>query len=579
MTTLTERPKLQIKLSRLDKFVAFVSPKRGFERLREQARYQQTVASLDQAGFIAPSGGPGTYRGATKNSMRGWNITPNTVDMDVVPALPGLRAASRDLAMNAPIASGILTTHRSGTVAAGLRLKYGIDREFLGMDAIQARKHILNVRRRWELWSKSPDCDMRRTLNMGAMGGVALYNTMLSGDCFALMCYATRPNTKHRLAIQLIEADYICNPNFGIDTMRIAGGVEVDDFGAPVAYHRHTLPTDAPILYTQFGGTWDKIPAFGAASGRRNVLHLMKTDRIGQRRGVPLLAQVVEHLKQLSSLSKSELEAAVVTSFFAAFVRGPTGAVGDGSAPLTDNFTDPSVSAINPKSPTDINLMQLSPGAIIELGEGQTGVDFADPKRPNGAFAPFWTAMLQEIAAHTGIPSEMVLKTFNTSYTAAVAAREEAYRAFKTNRHWLGESFYTPVFEAWFEEAVLLGEISAPGFLEDPLYRAAWMQAEWIGPGKGQINPESETNAVLKRIGGRLSTYEREHEEMYGTSWDPDAHALGDELELRRQLKIEPENLLNPMFAKTSPEVPAEPGTQGTEPPPGEKGAKKNDDA
>jgi capsid protein len=49
--------------------------------------------------------------------------------------------------------------------------------------------------------------------------------------------------------------------------------------------------------------TWTPVDAYGADSGTLRVLHVMRALRVGQTRGVPFLAPVMEPLKQLSALS------------------------------------------------------------------------------------------------------------------------------------------------------------------------------------------------------------------------------------------------------------------------------------
>ena len=51
------------------------------------------------------------------------------------------------------------------------------------------------------------------------------------------------------------------------------------------------------------------MPAFGAATGRRNVLHPFRRTRPGQTRGIPYLAPVMELVKQLGRYSEAEVAA------------------------------------------------------------------------------------------------------------------------------------------------------------------------------------------------------------------------------------------------------------------------------
>jgi capsid protein len=72
---------------------------------------------------------------------------------------------------------------------------------------------------------------------------------------------------------------------------------------------------------TQIWGRRLSVPAFGAKTGRRNILHLLYQERIGQRRGLPYLAPVLEALKQLGRYTDAELMAAVVAGMFTVFLN------------------------------------------------------------------------------------------------------------------------------------------------------------------------------------------------------------------------------------------------------------------
>ena len=47
------------------------------------------------------------------------------------------------------------------------------------------------------------------------------------------------------------------------------------------------------------GLEWTRVEARGELTGRRNIVHVITRERAGQLRGVPVLAPVLEALKQL----------------------------------------------------------------------------------------------------------------------------------------------------------------------------------------------------------------------------------------------------------------------------------------
>ena len=78
-------------------------------------------------------------------------------------------------------------------------------------------------------------------------------------------------------------------------------------------------------------------------------------------------------------------------------------------------------------------------------------------------------AMCEQVGAALEIPADLLMMSFNSSYSASRAALLEAWKAFRMRREWLVKDFCDPVYELWLTEAVALGRISAPGFLTDPL--------------------------------------------------------------------------------------------------------------
>ena len=134
------------------------------------------------------------------------------------------------------------------------------------------------------------------------------------------------------LRVRLIEADRVCSPDGfdrlmpctvqGYEVQSIVQGVETDAGGMVTAYwicNRHPLGSNSAV--DAAGLTWQRVEAYGDTTGRRNVLHIMSRERIGQRRGVPLLAPVLESLKQLGRYTDAEITAAVISAMFTVFVK------------------------------------------------------------------------------------------------------------------------------------------------------------------------------------------------------------------------------------------------------------------
>jgi len=469
------------------------------------------------------------YHGAstTKKAMRGWVTGQGGPDADITFNVEKLRERSRDLCMSEGIAIGALRTIRTNEIGSGLRLNAQIDAPFLGLTPEEAQAWEDNVERQFTAWARSRECDAGRRCTFGELQALARLSQLMSGDVFALLPAIPRAGERFDLKVQLVEADRVCDPMVRDPKKDILGGVEVGDYGEPVAFYfaeRHPGDMLTPGLRLVQAQKWTRVPAFGEETGRPLVLHLMEMERPGQRRGVPLLAPVIEKLKQLSRYAEAEIAAAVVSALFTLAIttenpQNPLGQVPDdaNSVKDPDDKGDP---------------IELGNGNIIGLAPGEKA-EAIGVTRPNPVFGDFFRAVCQQIGAGLGVPYEILLKQFDASYSASRAALLEFWKAVNVGRAWMITGFCQPIYEQWIEEAVLRGYIDAPGFLDDPLKRAAWCGAEWIGPTQGQLNPTLEVEAAKLRIEAGLSSRTREAQELCGVDFWANTSLRGREEQAR----------------------------------------------
>lgn len=498
----------------LDKAISTVAPQWGLKRIGARKK----LSILNSTGY-------GNYGAShTKKSLLGWIFGGGSHKEDIEDHLPTLRQRSRDLYMGAPLATGAVKTCRTNVVGAGLKLKSQIDFEFLGISEDEARELERKIEREFSLWADSTACDIERLDNFCELQQLAFLNWLMSGDVLVTLPTTKRPGMPYDLRIRLIEADRLSNPMGNTDP-HIIGGVEVNDAGEVVAYH---ISTHHPLSWQYSETKWTRVEAYGAKTGRRNVLHIMNRERIGQRRGAPFLAPVIEALKQLGRYTDAELVAAVVSGLFAVFIE------------KKGTSEDTPIGAVIPENQQvdrdDENSIELAPGAVFDLNEGEEAKSVT-PGRPNAAFDPFVTAICRQIGAALEIPYEILLKCFNSSFTASRGALLEFWKMVKMYRAWLANDFCQPIFEEFLSEAVAKGRISAPGFFADPLIRRAYCGAEWNGPAQGLLNPVQEVEAAAKRVENCFSTGEREAAEMNGSDFYRNAQQRKQEKKIMKEVE------------------------------------------
>lgn len=495
--------KLRVSANILDKAIMAISPERGLKRMQSKMKYQ----ALSNGGYIGAD--------TSRRSMRSANVVAGSPDKDDLPSLENLRAISRDMYRNAPLVRGAVDSMRFNIIGAGLHVQAQTDYTFLGISEDAARAFENRAEHIFRFWAESENADVERSSNFYELQAIALIGAMVSGDIFAGLPYIKRADSPYSLSVQLIEADRCCNPDNKMDGEHIAGGVEVDALGAPKFYHFTKFHPGG----LQFVNEWKKIAVFGK-SGRRNILHVFEKTRPNQKRGISVLAPIIEPLKQFTDYTHAELTAAVVSGLFTVFIETESGEVPDGmegeeSEVLNDE-------------------MQLEAGAIIGLADGEK-VSTANPNRPNTAFDGFTTSVLKQIGAALNLPYEVLMKHFSSSYSASRAALLEAWKMFRTRREWFAQKFAQPIYEAVLTEAVMLGHLNAPGFLEDPMIRKAYCRASWNGPTQGQLNPVQETKAALMRVEEGFSTRTKEASEMNGTDFEQNIKRAKSETEQMKE--------------------------------------------
>jgi len=431
----------------------------------------------------------------------------------------------------------------------------------------QAKNLRDSINREWALWAETTKCDAAGLNDFYQLQGLGFLSTVMSGDVFALMPSYKRPWSTYDLKINLIEADRCDTPTDGkFDTTNVQSGVEVDKDGMVVAYYFSNNHPGSDNLPTQT--EWVRVEKYGAKTGRTNVLHLFEAERPGQRRGVPIIAPVIESLKMLDRYTDAEISAAVITSMFTVFVTSDKENIEDGpigggmGSPETDGYED---------MPGFESSVKLGKGAINYMDPGEK-VEFADPTRPNPNYEAFVRAILKQIAAALELPYEILTKQFTSSYSASRGALLEAWKMYRMRRSWLAKSFCQPIYEEWFVEAVSKGRIDAPGIFDDPAIFAAYTKAEWHGPSQGLLDPTKEVDAAVKRMQFNLSTGVREAAEINGGSWDDNVEQRAYEHERLEELGLKEGGAVT-----ATPVTPSEPSNQGEEEDPGNNGDNNQD--
>lgn len=525
-------------------------------RARTQATPRSVVRSVQNKGY---SDAGASYR---KKALKGFRASSGSPIEDIDYNNYTLRQRSRMLYMAAPIATAALKRQRTNVVGNGLRLKSTINRAVLGMTQAAAEEWQRHTEAEFALWAENKRaCDATGVNDFYGMQQLVMLAWPMSGDVFGLAkWYDTTPLMPYSLRMHIIEADRVRTPaTSGVVSMfgttgkaengnTIYDGVEVDSNGQIVAYH---IANTYPYEHTTEPTVFARVEAYGRNTGLPNILHVMDSERPDQYRGVPYLAQAIEPLLQMRRYTEAEIQAAVVQSFFTAFVKTEAG---------TDDMPFNEVGGYGePEISRDPNEYEMGPGTINIMEPGED-VQFGAPTHPNTGFDTFMRSLCEQVGAALEIPADLLLMSFNSSYSASRAALLEAWKAFRMRREWLMRDFCRPVYEIWMTEAVARGRISAPGFLTDPIIRQAYLKSEWIGPSQGQLDPTKEVSAAVAAIDNGLSTREAEAIKLNGSEYTANVDKLA--IENARLREANGSSVQQIPFAESQPqdgeEIPSE---------------------
>ncbi|WP_298031650.1 phage portal protein [uncultured Dysosmobacter sp.] len=465
-----------------------------------------------------------------------------------------LRQRARMLYMASPVATAAINTNRTKVVGTGLTMRSTIDRDTLGAAPEAAKAWQKQAEAEWRLWCKKQNCDALGLNSFAGLQQLVMKSWLMSGDVFVLIKRATAtPLNPYTMRLHVIEADRVSTPAEYGGGLTVSGftegkvpegkpgagnkiydGVEVDESGHVVAYY---ISNVYPLQVTSEVPKWTRVEAYGRKTGLPNILHIVDSERPDQYRGVPYLAQVIEPLLQLRRYTESELMAALVQSFFTAWIQTETNpaAVPFGEVGAGDIAGVPSSNPddTNPEDniSNDPNEYEMGPGTVAHLAPGET-IAFGNPNIPTAGFETFVKTLCRLVGSALELPYDVLVKEFNSSYSASRGALLEAWEAFKMRRAWLVEDFCQPVYELFIAEAVALGRIKAPGFFSDLLVREAWCGTRWIGPVQGSLDPKKEAEAALLLVDQAIKTHDQVTREMSSGDWEENVEQLARENEL-----------------------------------------------
>lgn len=438
------------------------APERGLRRIK--ARAQASVVM----NYDAASKGRRTY---------GWKASGTDADAAAYGSRARLRNLSRDMLRNRALAvrgQSVVTGNVVGTgIMPSVRMESVEDSE-KAMDVIRA--HLL-----------TPNIDAYGVHSLPGLQTQVMNAVFSDGE--VLVRRRSRdmrlePELGLPFQVQILEADYLDETKTSHGKNEVIEGIEYGPTGKAVAYHLYDRHPGDVSRSTKGRFDSTRVPA-------SQILHVRRTERPGQMRGVPWLAPVMMTVGELSDYQEAQILKQRISALLAFFVEATDdGEVYGGS-----------------------ELQEVSPGAVVGLKQGQK-ITPSQPPNVDG-YEEFMREGVRTIAIGLGLTYESFGDLTGVNFSSGRMGRMEMDRFIQVWQQQLIIGQMCKGIARWTLDAWRLAAPSKN--LPTPP-----KEIEWTAPRRPLIDPSKEIGAAVDEIEAGLNSRQRKQREM---GLDPDVIA------------------------------------------------------
>jgi lambda family phage portal protein len=395
------------------------------------------------------------YDAASKTSRTSNWLTPSTDATSAIVNPSVIRNRARDLVRNNPWAA------KGVAVIVNNVVGYGIRAQLQGSTARSSKR----AQDLWKAWAETEQCDAQGLTDFYGIQQNVMRSVVESGECLIrLRLRPAQDGLAVNCQLQTLEPDHLYEfndgplPNGGY----IQRGIEYDAIGRRVAYYLYKAhPGSINQFFSNFSSGYSRVPAY-------EVIHVFRTDRPGQERGVSWLAPVMIRLRELDIYEDAYLNRQKLANLFAAFI-------------YTD---DP-----NEAEAEFSDVSELTPGSMYVLKQGRS-VEFSKPPQADD-YGPYTLANLKAVAAGLGITYESLTGDLSqVNFSSARMGWQEFGRSIDSWRWQLIIPRLCNGVTRWFADIVGISDL----------------QTEWTPPARMMVDPTREVPAIKDAIRAGLMT-------------------------------------------------------------------------
>jgi lambda family phage portal protein len=446
------------------------------QKHEREARARRELAAQQQKSFAAAS---------LNRLTSSWRVTAERIDDEIRADLDALRQRSRSLENNNDYARNYLDIAETNIIGDSAPRLVSLADNAPGSPDTGAREAIVAA---WADWGQRGVCEVTGQYSFTGVCQAIVRATARDGECVV----ALHPgyDNAYGFALQIIDVDRLAtwlSREAADGVNAIAGGVEIDGYGKPVAYH-FTSGTKASRSTTRMDA--------------RSTLHRFVMQRPEQKRGIPWMHASMLSMHYAGEFALSALMAAKAGADHLGFFVTP-----DGAPPAIGEAASDEAGA---------RIATSAPGTWDTLPEG-VDVRTIDSKYPNEVFGPFIKSAHQRMAS--GLPgasypelcNDYEAVNFSSIRAAIISTRDE----WKKRHKWFAEAWLEPIFAEWLRLALAKGAITLANGSPLPVAKAAKFAAHaWQFRGWSWVDPLKDINAAKEALALRITSRSRIAGEM-----------------------------------------------------------------
>ena len=411
-----------------------------------------------------------------------------------------IRHRARDLERNADYVEASILAMERNVVGSGIRLDCKVDHPELEKE----------IERLWESWCHAENCDVTGRLCFCEILKMAVRRMLVDGGLLIVAAYTG--DKRFPLQLQIKEVDELNSGVLFHGQNQVVGGIEVNSFNKPVAYHF--------TVYDTFGetGRTVRIPA-------DRVIYLNKIKRSSQVREISGFSNVLSRLRDLNQFLNAVSVKERMLACLAVFIKKVNAALGLGRNQ-------------KPDKETGAKKKKLAPGMIMELDAGDE-IQVVNPSGQASNAKDMVSILLRGVSSALGLSYEAVSRDMSQStYSSARQNLVEDRETYKEWQHYLSEHLCRKVYAWWMESCVMAGSLHIPDYFTNP---EKYTECKWIAKGMSWIDPVKEVNANRIALETNQTTLQEVAAEQ-GKDWRAILEQRAKERQLMKELGLEESN-------------------------------------